>query len=172
MDHDRPDILWECHSGVAGGHVGGKATAIKVLQAGLWWPTVFRDCKEYAKSCDVCQRVGKPSIRDELPLQPVRALQVFEKWAVDLIGPINPPARHSKARYILTATNYLTRWAEAEPVKDCSTDTAARFIFQNIITRFGCPRSLTSDQAFLESDHSYVNKGIPSILLFEGNKYE
>ena len=24
LDHERPDILWECHSGVAGGHVGGK----------------------------------------------------------------------------------------------------------------------------------------------------
>ena len=27
LDHERPDILWECHNGVAGGHVGGKATA-------------------------------------------------------------------------------------------------------------------------------------------------
>jgi len=26
LDHERQDILWEFHSGVAGGHVGGKAT--------------------------------------------------------------------------------------------------------------------------------------------------
>ena len=26
LDHERQDILWECHNGVAGGHVGGKAT--------------------------------------------------------------------------------------------------------------------------------------------------
>jgi transposase InsO family protein len=146
LDHERQDILWECHNGVAGGHVGGKATAQKVLQAGLWWETLFKDAKVYARSCDVCQRVGKPSRRDELPLQPVRALQAFEKWAVDFIGPINPTTKHSKARYIITATDYLTRWAEATVVQDCSTDTAARFIFENIITRFGCPRSLTSDQ--------------------------
>jgi len=36
LDHERRDILWECHSGIVGGHVGGKATAQKVLQAGLW----------------------------------------------------------------------------------------------------------------------------------------
>ena len=27
LDHERQYILWECHSGVAGGHVGEKATA-------------------------------------------------------------------------------------------------------------------------------------------------
>jgi hypothetical protein len=27
LDHERQDILWECHSGVTGGHVGGKAIA-------------------------------------------------------------------------------------------------------------------------------------------------
>jgi hypothetical protein len=69
------------------------------------------------RSCDTCQRVGKSSRRDELPLQPVRALQAFEKWAVDFIGPINPPDKHSKARYIITATDYLTRWDEAEATK-------------------------------------------------------
>jgi transposase InsO family protein len=73
-------------------------------------------------------------------------LQAFEKWVVDFIGLINPPAKHSKERYIITTTNYLTRWDEAEVVQDFSTTTTTRFIFQNIITRFGCPRSLTSDQ--------------------------
>ena len=38
------------------------------------------------------------------------------------------------------------RWEKTERVKYCSTDTIARFIFQNIITQFGCPRRLTSDQ--------------------------
>jgi hypothetical protein len=57
----------------------------KVLQDGLWWATLFKDAKEYSGSCDVFQRVGKPSQRDELPLHPVRAIQAFEKWVVDFI---------------------------------------------------------------------------------------
>ena len=40
----------------------------------------------------------------------------------------------------------MTRGVEAKPVKDCSSDTAAQFIFENIVTRFGCPRVLMSDQ--------------------------
>jgi hypothetical protein len=27
LDHERSYILWECHSGVAGGHIGGKETS-------------------------------------------------------------------------------------------------------------------------------------------------
>jgi hypothetical protein len=105
---------------VVGGHVGGKATTLKILQVGLWWPTMFKDAKAYARACDVFQRVGKPSWRDELPLHPVQVLQAFKKWVVDFIGPISPPTRHSKERYIITTTYYLTRWDEATPVWDCS----------------------------------------------------
>jgi hypothetical protein len=72
---------------------------------------------KFSQACDVFQQVGKPSRRDELPLHPVRALQDFKKWVVDFIGPINPPSRHSKERYIITTTNYLTRWDEAQPVR-------------------------------------------------------
>jgi hypothetical protein len=90
--------------------------------------------------------VGKPSRQDELPLQLVRALQEFEKWEVDFIGPINPKTKNSKARYIITATDYLTRWEKAAVVQDYLTDTTARFIFESIITWFRCPRSLTIDQ--------------------------
>jgi hypothetical protein len=61
LDHERQYILWECHSGVAGDHVGGKAITQKVLQDGLWWATLFKDAKEYVRSCDFYQRVGKPT---------------------------------------------------------------------------------------------------------------
>ena len=61
MEAEFPMILEEAHEGIAGGHYAGKATVQKVLRAGLWWPTLHKDAKEYTKACDVCQRVGKPS---------------------------------------------------------------------------------------------------------------
>jgi hypothetical protein len=62
------------------------------------------------------------------------------------VGLTNPPAKRTGARYIITAMEYLTIWAEATPVKYYSAKTAAHFLFEQVITRFGCPRVLLSDQ--------------------------
>jgi hypothetical protein len=74
----------------------------KVLHTRLWWPTIYKDDKEYFHNYDVCQRVGKPNRRDEIPLRLHVTMKVFEKWEMDFIGPINPPEKRSGDRYIIT----------------------------------------------------------------------
>jgi len=62
-------ILSEAHEGVTGRHyAGNKPTAHKIMCAGLLWPTLHKYAKEFCQSCDVCKRVGKPSIIYEMPL--------------------------------------------------------------------------------------------------------
>ena len=63
-------ILAEARGGVVGGHYGRKETTQKILRTGLWWLTLHKDSKTYFKACDACRRTGKPSRRDELPLNP------------------------------------------------------------------------------------------------------
>jgi transposase InsO family protein len=81
-----------------------------------------------------------------MPQRPQVTLEVFDKWAIDFVGRINPPTKRSGARYNITATKYLTRWTEAIPVKDWNTKTTTHLLFKQVITRFGCPRILMSDQ--------------------------
>jgi hypothetical protein len=131
---------------MAGGHYTGKDTTQKVLRKELWRSTIHRDSKEYYQRCDVFQRVGKTNIRDEMSLRPRVTLQVFEKWEIDFVVPINPPSKRIGERYIITMTQYLKRWAKAALVKYCSAETASHFLFEQVITRFGFPRILMSDQ--------------------------
>ena len=42
--------------------------------------------------------------------------------------------------------DYLTRWEEVVVVKDCSMEMTTQFLFENIVTRFGFPRTLMIDQ--------------------------
>jgi transposase InsO family protein len=93
-----------------------------------------------------------------MPLAPHITLQAFEKWAIDFVGPINPPGKRTGARYIITVIKYLTRWAKARAVKDYSATIAACFIFDYIITKFGCPKVLTSDQGI-----HFINKTVESL---------
>ena len=106
----------------------------KVLHTEIWWPTCHNDAESYARSCDVYQHVDKPLRRDDMPLVPQVTLQPFDKWAVDFVGPINTPGKRTGARYIITATDYLTRWVEVAPFVNCTAATAVRFIFENIVT--------------------------------------
>ena len=40
-------ILTFCHSEACGGHFSARKTADKILQAGFYWPTLFKDCFEF-----------------------------------------------------------------------------------------------------------------------------
>jgi transposase InsO family protein len=62
------------------------------------------------------------------------------------VGPINPPTKRTGERYIITVTEYLTRWQEATLVKVCSAEIVAHFLFEQVVTRFGCLRVLMNNQ--------------------------
>jgi hypothetical protein len=81
-----------------------------------------------------------------MSLQPQVTLKAFDKWAIEFVGPVHPLAKRTGVRYIIAAMEYLTRWAEAPQVKDCNIETVAHFLFEQVITWFGCPRVLMRDQ--------------------------
>ena len=96
--HEQERVLAEAHGGIGGGRYGGRVTARKILRYVLWWSTVHVDATDYAKICDVCQRMGKPSWRDEIPLVNQVTLQPLDKWEVNFMEPINPPGKRTDMR--------------------------------------------------------------------------
>jgi len=48
-------------------------------------------------------------------------------------------------KYLLVSTDYFTKWVEAEPLANIRDVDVKRFIGKNIVTRFGTPHTLISD---------------------------
>ena len=48
-------------------------------------------------------------------------------------------------KYLLVGTDYFTKWVKAEPLANIRDVDTKRFIWKNIVTRFGVPRVLISD---------------------------
>ncbi|KAL3689796.1 hypothetical protein R1sor_016105 [Riccia sorocarpa] len=105
-------IMEEANEGRSGGHGAGEATAQKILHTGLWWPTLFTDCHTHVKSCNECQR--SLTLKEGMPLKPIYPIGIFQRWGLDFIGPIKPTTWPTGRRYIITATDYTTKWVEAE----------------------------------------------------------
>ncbi|GJX54502.1 reverse transcriptase domain-containing protein [Tanacetum coccineum] len=81
------DILKACHSGPTGGHYGANYTAKKVFDSGFYWPTIYKDAHDFVTRCDICQRQGKISQRDEMPLtEPIQVSKYLDIWGIDFMG--------------------------------------------------------------------------------------
>ncbi len=87
--------------------------------------------------------MGQPNHRDEMPLHPQVALEPFERWDIDFIGPINPPSNHKV--YIVVCTDYMTKWVEAKALTRASEEAVLQFLFEDIFVHFGIPREFVTD---------------------------
>ncbi len=62
----------------------------------------------------MCQAYAHRSIING-PLHPIPPLRPFEKWGIDLMGPL--PMTRREHRFIVVATDYLTKFAEVCALK-------------------------------------------------------
>lgn len=137
-----------------GGHLGRDKTFNKIRQR-YYWPHMFADVMSVLSTCDACQRNNEPK---RTLKQPMTTISVEPKaWhqvqhtcivavalrtsyfdmficltqiGMDLIGPLKKTK--SGYVYILTVTDYYTKWAEAAPL----TDKSAESVATSLVTMF------------------------------------
>lgn len=134
-------ILYMMHKHPTAGHLGTDAMYYKIAER-YYWDQMYRDIQEYVRTCTECQ-VRKKGTRKE-PLHPIQIGRAFERIGIDLVGPL--PITQQNNRYIIVATEYLTRWPEARAVPDATAETLAKFIFEEIVCRHGTPKVILSNQ--------------------------
>ena len=122
-------VLCEIHEGVCGNHDGARSLAGKALRAGYYWPTLHKDVYDIVRACNKCQ------------------------WGIDIMGPF--PLRKKQLRFLIVAINYFKKWVEAEPVMTITKAKVTRFVWKNIICRFGIPYVIISDNGKQFDNHKF-----------------
>ena len=137
-------ILQEMHKGVCGGHQSGAKMYHSIRLIGYFWPGIMADCLKIAKSCHSCQVHDNFKHLPPVPLHPTVPSWPFDAWGIDVIGAIEPPSARGH-HFILAATDYFSKWAEAIPLREVKSNIVINFLERHIIYRFGVPRRITSD---------------------------
>jgi hypothetical protein len=84
------------------------------------------------------------SIRSEdEELKSIPVCDLFYRVAMDTAGPL--PETKSGNRYILVAIDHYLKWCEAKAVADHEAKTAARFLEDEVICRYGVPKFVLTD---------------------------
>ncbi|CAM4532736.1 unnamed protein product [Lepidochelys kempii] len=140
----RRRLLSLAHDIPLAGHQGIRRTRQRLLQ-NFYWPGVFTTVRQYCRSCDPCQSVGKARDKGEAALRPLPIIEEpFQKVAMDIVGPLSRTTRSGK-KYILVVVDFATRYPEAVPLASIEADTVADALL-TIFSRVGFPKEVLTDQ--------------------------
>lgn len=140
----RQEILQACHDEPSSGHLGFTRTLARIRQR-YYWPRLAQSVKRYVRSCRDCQRRKTPPSKPPGFLQPVDPPKApFQQVGMDLLGPF--PLSSLGNRWIVVATDYLTRYCETKALPRGTAAEVARFFIENIVLRHGAPTVVITDR--------------------------
>ncbi|GKB15266.1 reverse transcriptase domain-containing protein [Tanacetum coccineum] len=136
-------VLREIHAGSCSMHSGPRSVVARALRSGYYWPTMHRDARDMIKKCNDCQ-VHRPIPRQpQQELTPITSPWPFHKWGIDIAGPF--PVAAGGLKFLIVAIDYFTKWIEARAVATITGNQVKRFVWDNIVCRFGLPGEIVSD---------------------------
>ena len=136
-------MLVELHEGICGNNLGRRTLAHQAHTQGYYWPTMKSDVVDNVRKCDPCQQMP-PILKS--PVQDLISISspwLFAQWGINIVGmfPIAP----TQKKLLLVATDYFSKWTEADAFTSIKDKDVTQFIWKNIIYRFGILRSIVSD---------------------------
>ncbi|KAL0283053.1 UNVERIFIED_CONTAM: hypothetical protein Sangu_2914900 [Sesamum angustifolium] len=133
----------EAHSGICGAHQSGPKLYFCIKRMGYFWPTMVKDCIDYARRCQACQFQANLIHQPPEPLHPTVVSWSFDAWGLDVVGPLTKSS--GGHLYILATTDYFSKWAGAVPLKEVKKENVADFICTHIIYHYGVPRYIITN---------------------------
>uniref|UniRef100_A0A2N9FQF2 RNA-directed DNA polymerase n=1 Tax=Fagus sylvatica TaxID=28930 RepID=A0A2N9FQF2_FAGSY len=141
-DNETFSVIKFYHTEACGGDFSIKKTTAKILQCGFYWPTMFKDTHNFCKRCLECQKLGRVTRRNMMPMSPILEIEVFDCWGIDFMGPF--PQSFGNL-YILLAVDYISKWVETIACKVNDHKVVLKFFKEHIFSLFGMPKAVISD---------------------------
>ncbi|RVW94379.1 Retrovirus-related Pol polyprotein from transposon opus [Vitis vinifera] len=112
------------------------------------------------RSCDRCQRLGKLTCKNMMPLNPILIVDLFYVWGIDFMRPFPMSFGYS---YILVGVDYVSKWVEAIQCKQNDHKVILKFLKDNIFSIFGVPKAIISYRT--SGQVELANREIKNILM-------
>ncbi|KAG1702037.1 Nucleoporin NUP35 [Nymphon striatum] len=129
-EQEKQIIFNDVHASSRGAHYGVNVTVRKITDR-FYWLGVKADVQRWIKSCDACQRSEK--LKTVAPeLKSIKVEGAWKMLGIDLIGPLQVTS--SGNNYILTITDYWTKFVQAFPIPAKSADHVEFHIDQYQVT--------------------------------------
>ena len=127
-----------------GAHFGRDKTLHKIKQR-YFWPSMTKDISNHVKTCTLCAKFNPRRRKPPGALQPLQPPSgVWQLISMDFHGPLTPISQRGN-RYIICATDILSKFVVTKAVRDCTAQTTARFIKEDLICKFGTPQCILTD---------------------------
>ncbi|KII70617.1 Retrovirus-related Pol polyprotein from transposon 17.6 [Thelohanellus kitauei] len=140
--HQRHEIFDIAHK-TSLSHLGVKKT-LHLLRETSFWPNMREDVDKWIDECHSCAINKHKNYTPRAPLNHIVASKPFSAWEVDFTGPL--PVSKKGNKYLIVFIDIFTKWIEAVPVPAITAETASKALISNIVSRFGIPDSIHSDQ--------------------------
>ena len=139
----RIQALEAYHDALAGGGHAGIERTYHNLRLKYYWPRMYKDVYEHVHTCAECQAAKRDYKGKKAPLHPLPITDIFNRWHIDILGPL--PETADKEKYVLVLVDSFTKWCEAYPLKSQSSFEIKKCLFDTF-ARFGAPECIVSDR--------------------------
>jgi hypothetical protein len=130
------------HDAPIAGHLGVDRMHFTMIEK-YYWLRMKESIQKFYESCPKCQAHKSTRIMTA-PLKPIEVSQPWQTISIDFTGPFKPTRNGNKN--IIVAIDYFSKFAIAAATRDATAETTAKFVFDEIICKFGSPVNILSDQ--------------------------
>nr|GEU41834.1 reverse transcriptase domain-containing protein [Tanacetum cinerariifolium] len=151
-------VLREIQEGSCSMRAGPRSVVAKALRSGYYLPTMHTDARNLIRECNDCQ-VHRPVPRNpQEKLTPITSTWPFYKWGIDIAGLF--PKGLGKVKFLIVAMDYFTKWIEERPVATITEARVKKFVWNNIICRFGLPGEIVSNNEKQFRDNPFKERSL------------